>query len=356
MFTTFVFFAAVAVALAEAAYRIRPGDALRIAVLRHPEYAQEMTVQSDGRISYFLIGEINAAGKTPAELQSDIQRALAPQLKDAQVVVAPTPREDEVYVGGEVANPNRYTYREPELDARRGLVLAGGVRAESADLRRVTLLRRGAESVVVDLTGSDDVAIASGDALIVGRRVSIRVAGNVQKPDVYWVDEPVAAGYALALAGGIVEDKGSLTTLAVLRSDGSTETIPLDEQFWQDVAEQPRLSDGDTLYVPNAYRVEEISVLGYVHNPGLFRVRGPVPVGRALALAGGAILESADTRHAEILRLDGSRIIVDLDAAATTALVHPGDTVRISKRFAINWSFVVSLISTAAVIYSLVRQ
>jgi len=215
LFVVFLFFGTTAV-FAETVYRIRPGDALRIAVLRHPEYAQEVTVQSDGRITYFLLGEIYAAGKTPAELQNDIQRALASQLTDAQVVVAPTPRENEIYVGGEVVNPNRYPFREPALDVRRALVLAGDVRALSADLRRVTLLRHGAEPLVFDLTRSSDILLEPGDAVVVGRRLSVRVAGNVQKPDTYWVSEPVSAGYALALAGGVVDDKGSLEALTIL--------------------------------------------------------------------------------------------------------------------------------------------
>lgn len=341
-------------ALGERTYRIRPGDALRIAVLRHPEYSQEVSVQSDGRITYFLVGELEAAGKTPAELQTAIQRALEPQLRDAQVIVAPTPRENELYIGGEVTNPGRYSFREAEIDVRRALVLGGDLRPESADPQRVYIWRHGEEPFLLDLEEKKNVSLTSGDAVVVGRRHRIRVTGNVQKPDVYWVSEPVAVGYGLALAGGIVEDKGDLSALAILRADGSTETVPLSEQFWKNVAEQPRLADGDTLYVPNAYHIEEISVLGYVHQPGVFRVRGPIPVAQALALAGGVILDVANIRHVEILRADGQRFVTDLKTM--TSLVYPGDTVRVPKRFAVNWSFVLTLLSTSAVLYSLLRS
>lgn len=349
-----VFLMITPVSRGETIYRIRPGDTLRIAVLRHPEYSQEVSVQSDGHITYFLVGELQAAGKTPAELQTAIQHALKPQLTDAQVIVVPMPRENEIYIGGEVTNPGRYSFREPELDVRRALVLGGELRPESADPRRVYIWRHGEEPFLLDLSEKKNVSLTSGDAVVVGRRHQIRITGNVQKPDVYWVSEPVAVGYGLALAGGIVDDKGNLNSLAILRADGSTETVPLNEQFWQNVSEQPRLADGDTLYVPNAYQIEEISVLGYVQRPGVFRVRGPIPLGRAIALAGGVIQDVANTRRIEILRSDGQHLVADLKT--TTSLVYPGDTVRVSKRFTVNWSFVLSFLSMSAVLYSLLRS
>ena len=344
--------------VATSAHRIRPGDTLRIVVLNRPEYSQEVVVQEDGKLGYFLIEEIDVAGMTPEELRDRLREALSEYLEDPQVLVVPTLRPNEVYVGGRVKEPGRYAFAEDAIDLRRALILAGGPLDEGADLRRVYHLRKEAPPTVYDLTSPDAgaVRVDRGDVVYVPKRTKILVTGNVAIPGAHWVDGPISVALALARAGGVLDDKGSLERLVLLRADGTIETIRVEEAFWEDAGSLPTMGDGDTLYVANAYRVEEVSVLGYVQNPGLYRVRGPIPVGRAIGLAGGLLTEVAKTDEVEIQRLDGTREVIDLNAQATTALVYPGETVRVDKRFRINWTTIYSFISTAILVVSLVRR
>jgi polysaccharide export outer membrane protein len=342
-------------AYGDGAYRIRPGDTLRITVLRHPEYSHEAVVRTDGRLSYFLLGDLDVAGATPEEVRETIRRGIRGHLSDADVIVAPVLRANEVYIGGQVTLPNRYTFYGEELDLRRALMLAGGPLPDSADLAKVYLFDGDGPPTVYDLVdpGAGAPSVRSGAAVYVAGKVAVHVAGNVQKPGVFYVDKPVTVAYALALAGGSVDDKGDPSELVILRKGGGIETVSLSERFWADGGAEAVLGDADTLYVPNAYRIEEISVLGYVHRPGVFRVRGPVPVARALALAGGIVLEEASRDRAEVQRKNGGREWVSMETEGTSALVFPGDTLRVPRRFHVNWPMLFSLASTAALVYRL---
>jgi len=337
-------------------YRIMPGDSLRIAVLNRPEYSQEVKVQRDGTFVYFVVGNVIAAGRTLTELQALLREGLTPKLADAEVVVVPVPRANEVYVGGEVRTPGRYEFAEGEIDVQRAIMLGGGSVPDVADLTRVHVIAVGEEASTVDATLSPDTLVRHGTAIVVAARSSIRVTGNVQTPGVYYVAGPVSVRYALGLAGGPVDEKGSVSDFVVLRRDGSVEPVGGSERFWEGSDSGPTLRSGDTLYVPNAYRVEEISVLGYVHNPGMLRVRGPITVARALSLAGGAILDEADLKSIEVIRARGSVDRLALEETSTESWVYPGDVVRVSKRFTINWMAILSAISTGAVVYSLIRR
>ncbi|MDA1191896.1 MAG: SLBB domain-containing protein [Candidatus Poribacteria bacterium] len=342
--------------LAAESHRIQPGDTLKIAVLNRLEYAQEVVVQQDGMLHYFLMDPFQAAGLTPDELRDRIRDGIKSRVTDAQVIVVPVPRENEVYVGGQVNAPGRFTFTEPSIDLRRAVSLGGDVLEPNGNRKKVYLFPVDGDASEHDLTAADkSVAVHRGDAVYVAERVRVEVSGNVQKPETYFFDEPVAVGYALSKAGGIVDDKGSLADIAILRRDGSVETLSLSERFFADLDKQPTLSHGDGLYVPNAYAIEEISVIGYVQKPGLHKVRGPIPIGRALALAGGIIVDEAKRDEAVILRLDDSREIINMKTDAQRVLVYPGETVQVERRFQVNWSLLFGAVSTGALIWQLVK-
>ncbi|GIX05967.1 MAG: hypothetical protein KatS3mg115_0370 [Candidatus Poribacteria bacterium] len=338
------------------AHRIQPGDRLRIVVLNRPELTQEVIVQDDGTIVYFVVGQVQAAGRTPEELAQTLREGLRSYLRDAQVIVVPVLRENEVYVGGMVRQPGRYTFQEGAIGLRQALALAGDLVEEGADLSRVVVVRPGEPPKTFDLREGvpADAIVQKGDLVYVPPMVRIVVTGNVGQPGVIWVERPVPVGYALARAGGITEN-GSLDRVVILRSSGEIEALRVPEEFWAlNGGETPYLYNGDAVYVGNAFQVEEVNVLGYVRNPGAYRVRGPVSLGQAVALAGGLLPEEA-AQKATVLRRDGSRQEVDLQREATTVFVYPGETVQVPRRFQINWSMVMSFISTAALVWSLVR-
>lgn len=71
------------------ALTLRPGDELQITVWRHADLTQTLTVQNDGVMTVPLIGEINADGRTLAELRAEIASRMAAFVRDPQVSLIP---------------------------------------------------------------------------------------------------------------------------------------------------------------------------------------------------------------------------------------------------------------------------
>jgi protein involved in polysaccharide export with SLBB domain len=105
-----------------------------------------------------------------------------------------------------------------------------------------------------------------------------------------------------------------------------------------------------------------INVLGYVHNPGAYKIRRPVTPLEALALAGGAIMEAANLEKVKVRKTDGSIQLVDITSyykemqSPLDVKLYPGDTIEISKRFQLNWSQILTLLSVVSITVSIVRR
>ena len=117
-------------------YRIAVNDKLFIAVWRVPDLSMEVIVGPDGKISFPLLGDIDAAGRTLSELDAEITEKLKEYVNDPQVsVVVREFAGDKVTVIGEVRTPGiyKFTGRTRIMDI---IALASGFtdRAKSASI------------------------------------------------------------------------------------------------------------------------------------------------------------------------------------------------------------------------------
>src|SRR5438094_10156345 len=58
------------------AYRLGPGDKLRIEVYKDAQLSQTLQVRPDGKITLPLVGDLDATGRTPIELRDTIATSL----------------------------------------------------------------------------------------------------------------------------------------------------------------------------------------------------------------------------------------------------------------------------------------
>jgi polysaccharide biosynthesis/export protein len=122
-------------------YRISPEDVLDISVWREEDLQGQVVVRPDGGISFPLVGDIKAAGKSPAELQAEITTRLEAYIPDAVVTVSVVElRGLRIYVSGQVKNPGQYTVGR-YVDVLQALSLAGGL-TPFADERSISVIRR----------------------------------------------------------------------------------------------------------------------------------------------------------------------------------------------------------------------
>jgi polysaccharide biosynthesis/export protein len=107
-------------------YRIGREDLLEVVVWHEPELTRVVPVRPDGKISLPLAGELEAAGKTPAELQAGLVKILAPYIHDASVaVLVKEINASRVFVLGEVAHPGGFPLRGT-MTVMQAIALAGG--------------------------------------------------------------------------------------------------------------------------------------------------------------------------------------------------------------------------------------
>lgn len=348
-------------------YRIRKGDNLLIAVIGQPEYSQSVIVREDGRISYFG-GDLQVAGKTTEEVNMVIRDFLLKSelVNNPVIMVSSISQENGVYVGGAVTNPGRYViFPENDIDLSRAIALAGGM-TENADVQQVQLIRyntitqssslppekQTTQVETYDLSTNQPyryVRVNANDLVFVMPLSVIEVQGEVKVPGKLFIRRKISIANALARAGGFTEE-ADLTALVKVAKDNTLTELGVTEQFWKPTDKngtEISLSDGDVLFVPNAFKVEPIYVNGYVRTPGEHRVRGPVTLQKAIAKAGGFEKE-ANRKKFHIHRQDGTTIEHFFKPGTDTILLYPGDILEVHKRFQLNWGLI-STISTTTI-------
>jgi polysaccharide export outer membrane protein len=125
-------------------YVIGKEDVLAVQVWREPELSRLVAVRSDGKISLPLVGEVEAAGKTPMDLQKKLTELLDVYMKAPEVsITVQDARSQRFSIIGEVMRPGSYALVKPMtvLDA---LSLAGGFR-DFAKSEKMFVLRTNAD-------------------------------------------------------------------------------------------------------------------------------------------------------------------------------------------------------------------
>ncbi len=163
---------------AERRYVIGAGDELEIKFPYHQGYDQAVKVRPDGRISLSLVRTIQAEGKTPDELEAELNQRYQAFLKRPDLVVivrsfarnrvfvggtsVPAGLEDlrpvvivrsfappQVFVGGEVGRPGVLTYRG-NMSLLSSIIESGGTKPGAQTATVLVLRRTGpAEAAVI---------------------------------------------------------------------------------------------------------------------------------------------------------------------------------------------------------------
>lgn len=122
-------------------YRIGPNDILHIYVWKEPDLTRDVTVMADGRITFPLIGEIMASGKTVAQLKEIITEKLKKYVTAPEVtVIVNESRSRTIYTIGKLARPGPYSL-VPGMTVLQALSTAGGF-TEWADTKNIIIVRR----------------------------------------------------------------------------------------------------------------------------------------------------------------------------------------------------------------------
>ena len=136
-----------------ASFTLREGDILKISFPGSPNLNNVQLIRPDGKINLTLVGEVQAAGMTPADLQKKLMDLYAPQLTTKEVTVEVQSFAFPVYVTGAVLRPGKISSDHP-ITALEAIMEAGGPDYTKANLKNVKVIRQeggGTKNYILDL-------------------------------------------------------------------------------------------------------------------------------------------------------------------------------------------------------------
>jgi polysaccharide export outer membrane protein len=126
---------------AEPTYLLGPEDVLKVAVWKDEQLTQEMVVRPDGMITFPLIGEVVASGRTAEDVRFEITKRLTKYLPTPNVTVTVLKVQSyRIYVLGRVNKPGEYQAGH-HTDVLQALSMAGGLTPYAAE-NDIKIIRR----------------------------------------------------------------------------------------------------------------------------------------------------------------------------------------------------------------------
>ncbi len=125
----------------DASFIIGNDDLLAVNVWKEPDISRSIPVRSDGRISLPLVGELQATGRTPLQLEQDIAGKLRNYIAEPEVTVMVQEIHSQKFnILGQVMKPGSYSLdlATTVLDA---IATAGGFR-DFANEKGIYILRQ----------------------------------------------------------------------------------------------------------------------------------------------------------------------------------------------------------------------
>ena len=109
-------------------YILQPGDVISVNVVEHPEFSGRHKIRPDGRINYPVIGEVDVATLTCAQLVKIMQGKLSSYVNNPVVSVSiEAYYANKIYVIGAVVRGGEYQIYEP-IDLLKAIAMCGGLR------------------------------------------------------------------------------------------------------------------------------------------------------------------------------------------------------------------------------------
>ncbi len=248
--------------------RLGKGDILNISVYDEPDLTMDnVPVRPDGHISFPLVGDVLAEGRSVDELTADLTQRLGQYLLSAKVTVAVQQFNSLNYtIAGEVVKPGVYPLQTNvslvDAIAKAGGLNKGQYRASSVELADLThafvsregkvlpvdfvrLLRQGDMRFNVQLQSGDYISIPSGLSK------EVYVIGEVNLPNLFAFREEMPLSRTVAIAEGFTQD-ADLSRIHVIRGSLANPTLIVADynQVIAGQAQDVQLEPGDIVFVP----------------------------------------------------------------------------------------------------------
>jgi polysaccharide export outer membrane protein len=257
-------------------YLLGPEDTVEISVLRHDELKMETTISPTGKILYYLVKDVQAAGLSQFQLRDKIQRELANFIKDPEVVVRITEyRSHKVFVLGQVNTPGVYRMKN-DFSLLEAISAAGGVTSD-AYLGGAYVVRDG-KILLVNFfeliekgNTEENIPLLSNDVIYIpnNQDQKVFVLGEVNRQAAIPTGDRLTLLGAIAEAGGFTRDANKSSILVMRGNLSEPEIMNINAKRMELAANIP-LQRGDIVYVASGgfADVERIAVrLSHILQP-----------------------------------------------------------------------------------------
>lgn len=157
-------------------YQVQPGDILTVTVWKETDLTGDVLVRPDFGLSFALVGDLDARGKTVDQLRVEITERLKKYIPSPVVTVATKAvAGNHIYVVGKVQRPGEYPVVR-NVDVMQALSLAGGATPFAALNDIIVLRRESAGQIVLHFQYNDvargrelgqNVVLQPGDTVVV---------------------------------------------------------------------------------------------------------------------------------------------------------------------------------------------
>lgn len=120
--------------------KLKEGDVVVISFPGSPNLNTTQTVRRDGKIALPLVGELDATGKSPAELEKGVLKLYDTVLVTKEVFVTVQSSAFPLFVTGAVLKPGKFVTERP-LSALEAIMEAGGFVMAKANMKGVVVMR-----------------------------------------------------------------------------------------------------------------------------------------------------------------------------------------------------------------------
>lgn len=166
-----------AIAQTAAAYKLRHGDTLMLAVWRDEALRMEVRVLPDGSITFPLAGRVEVVGLSTPEVEARVAEKLKKYIPVPVVTAAITATAgNQIFVLGKVVRPGPVTLTSPDTTVLQMLSQVGGL-DRFADGNSIRVLRKSAQGNQILAVRYDDlikgnqldtnVVLMPGDTILV---------------------------------------------------------------------------------------------------------------------------------------------------------------------------------------------
>ncbi len=273
----------------DSSYILDFGDVLEIQLVGQKDSINEYAISRDGSINLSDIGKLTLAGLSLNDASNLIKAKVNSAYIGTEAYISlKNVRDINILIVGNAYNPGIYTLNG-NSNMLHALSMAGGIN-DIGSYRNISLVRSGE---VIDTLDIYDVLVygkynfsnglRSGDSIVVNPRGKlVSFESGAMRSATYELKDSETFEDLLSFANGFAKDNDYENIVLKRVTSGKSQVINLS----LDELNAANFFDNDSIYI-REYKVDTITILGSVMNPGTYKLNRGTTLSEAINAAGG---------------------------------------------------------------------